>query len=113
MIDGDYTTYAVRNDINAVLQYKPTRSVDIVFHDSFYPDCREGILAADWEEGPYIHYVEVDFILGVYHYEAFDAAPARMMCGGLSLAVMEPEKRTEELIIHQSQKGLFDAVYSG
>lgn len=110
LIDGDHSTEGVRNDINAVLQHTPVRPIYIVFHDSFHPPCRKGILAADWRLCPYIHYVEIDFIPGVYHYEAFDTATPRSMYGGLSLALMLPEKRTHELIIHQSQKGLFDTV---
>jgi hypothetical protein len=111
LIDGDHSAEGVLNDINAVLQYEPVRPLYIVFHDSFHPPCREGILAADWHLCPYIHYVEVDFIPGVYHYEAFDTAQPRSMYGGLSLALMLPEKRTHELIIHQSQKGLFDTIF--
>jgi hypothetical protein len=111
LIDGDHSTEGVRSDINAVLRYKPIRPLYIVFHDSFHPQCREGILGASWQQCPYIHYVEVDYIPGVYHYEAFDTAPPRSMYGGLSLALMLPEKRTGELIIHQSQKGLFDTVF--
>ena len=112
LIDGDHSAEGVRTDINAVLQYVPTSPVYIVFHDSFNPTCREGILAADWQLCSYIHYVEVDFIPGVYHYEAFDTARPRSMWGGLSLALMLPEKRPHELKIHQSQKGLFDTVFS-
>jgi hypothetical protein len=32
------------------------------------------------------------------------------MYGGLCVALMLPEKRTQELVVHQSQKGLFDIV---
>ena len=110
LIDGDHSTQGVRNDINAVLKYTPVRPLYVVFHDSFHPPCRKGILSADWRLCPFVHYVEVDFIPGVYHHEAFDTARPRSMYGGLSLALMLPEKRTHELHIHQSQKGLFDAV---
>ena len=111
LIDGDHSTEGVRTDINTVLQYVPVRPLYVVFHDSFHPPCREGLLSADWQRCSYVHYVEVDFIPGVYHYEAFDTAKPRSMYGGLSLALMLPEKRTHELIIHQSQKGLFDTVF--
>lgn len=111
LIDGDHSTEGVRTDINAVLQYVPVCPLYVVFHDSFNPPCREGILSADWQLCSYIHYVEVDFIPGVYHCEASYAGKPRSMCGGLSLALMLPEKRTHELIIHQSQKGLFDTIF--
>ncbi|MGI0492785.1 class I SAM-dependent methyltransferase [Alkalinema pantanalense CENA528] len=111
LIDGDHSTEGVRRDINAVLQYVPTQPLYIVFHDSFHPPCRQGILAADWQQCEYIHYVEIDFIPGVYHYEPFDTAEPRSMYGGLAVAKMLPQKRTDELVIYQSQKGLFDTIY--
>jgi hypothetical protein len=111
LIDGDHTTDGVRCDINAVLKHVPDRPVYIVFHDSFHPPCREGILQADWQQCPYIHFVEVDFIPGVFHYKPFDTAVARSMYGGLAVALMLPEKREGPLAIHQSQQGLFDVVF--
>ena len=111
LIDGDHTTEGVRADINAILKVVPTVPLYIVFHDSFNPPARQGILLANWNESEYVHYVEVDFIPGVYHFEAFDTAAARSMYGGLAVALMLPEKRQGDLIIHQSQKGLFDTVF--
>jgi hypothetical protein len=110
LIDGDHSTEGVRHDINAVLRYIPVRRVFIVFHDSFHPPCRQGILSADWSACDYVHYVEVDFVPGVYHDEAFDTAPPRSMFGGLAVAVMRPERRAGPLTIHQCQKGLFETV---
>lgn len=111
LIDGDHSTEGVRGDINAVLQHVPRRDVYIVFHDSFNPPARAGILSADWHACPYVHYVEVDYIPGVFHHQAFDTAPAGSMYGGLAVAVMKPEKRRGPLVVHQSQQGLYDAVY--
>jgi hypothetical protein len=111
LIDGDHSTDGVRHDINAVLEHTPTGALYIVFHDCFHPPSREGILTADWQLCPYVHYVEVDFIPGVYHHDAFDTAKPRSMYGGLAVALMLPEKRNDELIIHQSQKGLFETVF--
>ena len=110
LIDGDHSAQGVKSDINAVLQYVPTSPVYIVFHDSFHPSSREGILSVEWEQCEHIHYVEVDFIPGVYHHEGFDTARPRSMYGGLALAMMLPQKRSESLVVHQSQKGLFDTV---
>jgi hypothetical protein len=112
LIDGDHSAEGVRSDINAVLRHVPSRPVYIVFHDSFHPSCREGILSASWQHCQHIHYVEVDFIPGVYHHEAFDTAQPRSLYGGLALALMLPERRAEPLVIHQSQKGLFETVFS-
>jgi hypothetical protein len=111
LIDGDHSTEGVRCDINNILRYRPVRPVFIVFHDSFNPDCRKGILNADWSTCDYVHYVEVDFVPGVYHFEAFDTSAPRSMFGGLAVAIMQPERRIGPLSIHQSQKGLFEAVF--
>jgi hypothetical protein len=111
LIDGDHSTEGVRTDINNVLRYAPLRPVFIVFHDSFNPACRQGILSADWLMCDYVHFVEVDFIPGVYHFNAFDTSPPRSMFGGLALAIMKPDRRVGPLSIYQSQKGLFDSVF--
>jgi hypothetical protein len=112
LIDGEHTAEGVCADINRVLAYIPTKPLYIVFHDSFNPACREGILQADWAGCSYVHFVEVDFIPGVYHLAAFDHAEARSMYGGLAVALMLPNPREHDLVIHQSQKGLFDIVLS-
>jgi len=110
LIDGDHSTEGVRGDINAVLQYHPSSPLYVVLHDSFHPPCRQGMLTASWQECPWVHYVEIDFIPGVYHHEAFDTAAPRSMYGGLAVAVLKPELRKGELVIHQSQRGLYDMV---
>jgi hypothetical protein len=110
LIDGDHSTDGVKADINAVLQFKPYCPIFIVFHDSFHPNCRNGILRADWQQCPFVHYVEIDFIPGVFHFEPFDTAPARSMYGGLAVALMLPEKRNFELKIHESQRGLYETI---
>jgi len=111
LIDGDHSTEGVRGDIECVLRHVPTRPLYVVLHDSFNPHCRKGMLTARWEQNEYVHYVEIDFIPGVYHYKAFDTAPPRSMYGGLALALLLPEKRKDQLTVHQSQKALFDAVF--
>ena len=111
LIDGDHSTAGVMADINAVLEYKPMKPLYVIFHDSFNPAARKGILGANWKECEFVHYVEVDFVPGVYHYSAFDTAEPRSMYGGLELALLLPGKREGELVIHQSQEGLFNTVY--
>lgn len=111
LIDGDHSEEGVKSDINSVLKILPKEPLYIIFHDSFNPTCRKGILNADWQKCDYIHYVEVDYVPGVYHEHAHDNASPRSMWGGLALAVMLPEKRSNPLKINQSQKGLFDSTY--
>lgn len=112
LIDGDHSENGVRTDINNILRhYVPESELFLVCHDSFNPSCRKGIVGADWADCPYVDTVEVDFVPGVYHYEAFDTAKPKSMWGGLAVARLLPEQRQGKLTVHQSQKGLFDAVY--
>jgi hypothetical protein len=112
LIDGDHSAEGVRADINNVLRHRPRRAVYIVFHDSFNPECRRGILQADWQMCPFIHYVEIDFVPGEFFPEPVDTAAGGSMWGGLALAMMLPEERRGELCVSQSRQGVFTAVYS-
>ncbi len=110
LIDGDHSEAGVTADINALLRLRPKSSMTIVFHDSFHPPCRAGILNANWLSCPYVHFVEVDFVPGVFHHKQFDTAPAGSMYGGLAVARLKPEPREGDLQINCSQQGLFDTV---
>lgn len=110
LIDGDHSADGVRRDINALLSVQPQAEMIVLMHDAFNPDCRRGILAAGWQECPYVHEVEIDFIPGVYHQSSFDTAAARTMWGGFACAVLRPEPRRAQLRISQQQQGLFEAV---
>ena len=112
LIDGDHSESAVRKDINSILYYTPKRPIYILCHDSFHPVCRRGIIDASWQESPHVHYVELDFIPGVFHAEAFDTAKVRSMYGGFALALMLPEERSNaDLTIYRAQQGLFEIAY--
>jgi len=108
LIDGDDTAEGVKGDITALLQHRPTRPVYIVFHDSFVPAVRQGILEANWRGCPYVHYVEVDFIQGTFHPDP-PAARDTPTFGGLALAVMQPEPRFGRLSVLQSHREFFEA----
>jgi len=68
----------------------------IVMHDSFNPECREGLRAANWEANPHVQFVELDFTAGQVSTQP-ESADQRW--GGLALAMMTPEKRTGPLRI--------------
>lgn len=112
LIDGDHSTLGVQSDINAIIQnYKPRQRCVILMHDSFNPACRQGIKTASWGSSSYVQWVELDFVPGIYHYEAYDTAAAKTMRGGFACAILEPTPRQDQLIIRESQRGLFEAVY--
>lgn len=107
LIDGEHTTKGVRQDIEHFLKYIPKKTIHIIFHDSFNPICRKGIKKANYSYSPFVHYVEVDFISGIFN----PANLYRQMWGGLALVVLKPEKRKEAIEISECQKKIFNAVY--
>jgi hypothetical protein len=107
LIDGEHTAKGVKNDITNFLGYRPKNNIFIVFHDSFNPKCRKGIRKADYNSSPYVHYVEVDFISGVFN----PGSLYRQMWGGLALVVMKPEKRIGTIEINECQKKIYNTVY--
>jgi len=111
LIDGDHRTEGVRRDIESVLRLVPRRPIVVIMHDSFNPSCRAGMRLADWSASPYVHEVELDFVLGVFFSEAADQAAAGSMWGGLACALLDPERRTGALIIQESQQQMFEAVW--
>jgi hypothetical protein len=112
LIDGDHRGEGVRRDIEALLELQPQQQVVLMLHDSFNPGCRKGMRTANWAKSPFVSYVELDFIPGVYHHSAHDAADPRTMWGGFACAVMLPQARSGELAIRESQRALFDAVFA-
>lgn len=112
LIDGDHSTEGVRRDIDFLLELKPQQRIVVIMHDSFNPTCREGMKTAGWDKSPHVTWVEIDFIPGIFHWEAHDTAPARSMWGGFGCAVLEPEERKHALAIKESQKALFEATFA-
>lgn len=109
LIDGDHTGPGVLADIRAVLRHTPRRPVHVLMHDSFNPLCREGMLQAGWRACPHVHHVEIDFVGGIVVEQAPPGRPD--LWGGFGLAVLLPERRCGELVIHQSLQDLFDYLF--
>ena len=88
LIDGDHSREGVRRDLDTVLRYQPARRVHVLLHDSFNPECRAGMLAANWAEARHVAFADLDFIHGkiVQQGGPFDGE----LWGGLALLVLEP-----------------------
>ena len=112
LIDGDHSTDGVRRDLNALLALRPSKPCVILIHDSFNPECRAGIRGAAWASSPHVHMVELDFVPGIYHENAYDTAGARTMWGGFACAILLPQARHQALEVSASQQGLFEAVFT-
>ena len=76
--------------------YVPLKPLYIAIHDSFMPECRKGMLDADWASSPYVHFVEIDFIPGRFNSDKNEDSYRKMTCG-LAIAFMSPLKREKEL----------------
>ncbi|MFL0080148.1 class I SAM-dependent methyltransferase [Tenacibaculum maritimum] len=107
LIDGEHTYNGVKRDITHFLKYTPKKTIYIVFHDSFNPICRKGIKEANYNASPFVQYVELDFISGVFN----PGKLFRQMWGGLALVILDPKKRTGNIKINECQKKIFNSVY--
>lgn len=110
LIDGDHSREGVRRDIEALLALKPRQQTVVILHDSFNPECREGMRTANWAACEFVHHVEIDYIPGIFHEKAYDTAEARTMWGGFACAVMESSPRAHDLVVKEGQQGLFSTM---
>lgn len=110
LIDGGHSESGARNDINALLKYKPSSPLYIIMHDSFNPGCRRGIRTANWEENPHVHLLELDYVVGRLMPKDEGSSYRQMWCG-FALAILLPESRTEELLVHENESMGYKAAY--
>ncbi len=110
LIDGDHTTEGVKRDIEAILRLPAQRRIVLLMHDSFNPDCRRGMLEADWQTNPHVRFVELDFSVGDFHFSPVDTAEPKSMWGGFACAVLEPGEREGPLQIGEHQRKKFEAI---
>lgn len=98
LIDADHSEQGVRGDIQSVLARPPKVRTFVLMHDSFNPGCRRGMLTAGWENHPFVHSVEIDFVAGCVVDQP--ASPANgQLWGGLAFAVLDPRPRMHPLVI--------------
>ncbi len=74
----------------------------------FNPECRKRILETNWEKSLYIHYLDVDFVLG--RLVENEKTPHGEMRGGLLLAYLKPDRRSLKLEINQTGKEIYEKV---
>lgn len=109
LIDASHTEEGVRADLNDVLRYKPQHPLYILIHDSFNPRCRKGIMTASWASNPYVHLVELDFVVGRFVTQEGGDSYRRMFCG-LGLGVLLPEKRRGDVIMRENESLMYRTV---
>lgn len=100
LIDADHSAAGVRRDLDLVLEYRPRRQMVILAHDSGNENCRKGILAANWNANPHVHFVQCDFVPGQIIEHSIQNGRGEVW-GGLALAYLDPQPRTGEVVISQ------------
>jgi hypothetical protein len=100
LVDGSHEEDGVAADIAACLKYRPkSMPTVIVMHDSGNPAVRSGIGKAPWNDCPYVHQIDFDYVPGMlYDYEYI----AGEIWGGLAVAVMLPEPRTGNIVLRST-----------
>lgn len=107
LIDAEHTRDGVKRDIENLIKFVPTQPLYVVMHDSFNPNCRQGIRDANWASSPYVHFVELDFVGGQF---PTDPNYYRQMWCGFAIALMLPTKRKGDLDIHANEELLFQTI---
>lgn len=111
LIDADHSRRGVREDINMALALRPKQHPTyIVVHDSFNPACRRGMKEANWSSNPCVHLVELDFVVGRFVSREEPDSYRQMWCG-LALAILLPQPRTGEIIIHENESLMFRTAF--
>lgn len=106
LIDGDHSAEGVRRDIEIMLNYRPTRPMIMMMHDGFNPECRRGMIEAEWQRSPYVHFVDLDFIPG--RIVETGGGGSGEMWGGLAMAYFSPVEREGELQFAMTSRQTFE-----
>ncbi len=108
LIDAEHSAEGVRRDISLVLEHVPREPMFVLVHDSFNPNCRNGMLQAPWQDSPYCQFVDIDFVPGrlIEH----PGAGHGELWGGLAMAFISPTLRRGPLAVAQSASKLFAAA---
>jgi hypothetical protein len=100
LVDANHSAEGVRRDLDLVLAYRPRTPMVILAHDSGNENCRQGILAANWNSNPHVHFVQCDFVPGQIIEHSIQNGKGEVW-GGLALAYLDPRPRTGNAIVSQ------------
>jgi glycosyltransferase involved in cell wall biosynthesis len=108
LLDGDHSAEGIKADLNAVLSYAPQKPLVVMMHGSFNPECRRGMLEADWKNSSHVDWVDIDFIPGriVEH----GGGGHGEMWGGLGLVYLLPTRREKPLSVNRSVEAMFREI---
>jgi len=106
-IDGDQSTAGAQNDFETALKIIPKQPTCIVMHNSFLPQVRRAMLNVNWQANAHVHYVDIDYVQGAYVPMEYGSCK---LIGGLAVALLKPEPRTEALEIYRSYDHAFNML---
>lgn len=106
IVDGDHSAIGVTSDVNNLIVRRPDRPCWILMHDSFNPECRRGMLEADWAK-PWVWKVQIDMTRGDYNTEPDGKV---RMWGGFGIAELRPTDRPSHLQIEAASARLFETA---
>jgi len=106
LIDGDHSAEGVKRDLNSVLTYIPKKPLFVMMHDSFNPECRRGMLEADWNISLHVQWVDLDFVPG--RIVENGSASQGELWGGLALVFLTPSIRSGPLSIDRTANMMYE-----
>lgn len=111
LIDADHSSQGIKRDIESVLKYQPTEPMIILMHDSGNPECRKGILAADWQANEFVHMVDCDFIPGqIIEHAVVDGRGE--VWGGFAIAYLNGNRRAGPLHVGQGARTSIECLHA-
>lgn len=111
-LDGDESgVAAVAESITCILKEPPQDLLYLLIRGSFNPACRARLLDVPWADSPYVHSVEIDFVPGGVIDRPGTARDGHLG-GGLALAVLHPQIRSNSLLVSQAAAKIFEKCRS-
>lgn len=108
LIDGDHSREGVRRDVESVLNMPITEPLLVLMHDSFNPECRQGMLDVDYAKNPFVETVDLDFVQGIY-------SPTEKtrgeMWGGFGLISLKPKPQRKLPLVRQCNLYSYERTY--
>ncbi len=108
LIDGDHSLKGVKYDIDSILNMQVSKPLLVLMHDSFNPECRQGMLEAEYEKNAYVEIVDIDFVQGIYSPNDLTRGE---MWGGFGLIYLKPGAARKDQLIQQANNFSYDRLF--